>query len=53
MMIDLGKYGGAILSCYAVTLGLLLLLFVMSWIRGRRVAKQLHEIEQRRVNKNG
>ncbi len=52
-MIELGKYGGAILGSYGITIGLLLVLLLFSWMRGRRIAKALHEIEQRRAKKNG
>ncbi|MCF6317459.1 MAG: heme exporter protein CcmD [Marinosulfonomonas sp.] len=49
MMPDLGKYQTEVLASYAVTLVLLLGLLAMSWIKGRRVAKALREVEERRV----
>lgn len=52
MMPDLGKYHGEVLASYAVTLLLLLGLFVFSWIKGRRIAAALREVEERRA-KNG
>jgi len=48
MMPDLGKYQNEVIASYAVTLLLLLLLLVFSWFRGRRVAKALREVEERR-----
>jgi heme exporter protein CcmD len=53
MMLDLGKYGSEILASYAVTILLLLALLASSWIKGRRVAKALREIEERRAKKHG
>ena len=52
MMPDLGKYQNEVLASYAVTLLLLLGLLAISWIKGRRVAKALREVEERRM-KNG
>ncbi len=52
MMPDLGKYQNEVLASYAVTLLLLLGLLALSWIKGRRVAKALREVEERRL-KNG
>lgn len=52
MMPDLGKYQTEVLASYAVTLILLLGLLALSWVRGRRTAKALREVEDRRA-KNG
>ncbi len=52
MMPDLGKYQNEVMASYAVTLLLLLALLLFSWVRGRRVAKSLREVEERRA-KNG
>jgi len=52
MMPDLGKYQNEVLASYAVTLLLLLGLLGLSWIKGRRIAKALREVEERRM-KNG
>ena len=49
MMPDLGKYQNEVLASYAVTILLLLGLLAISWIKGRRVAKALREIEERRA----
>ncbi|HHI69714.1 MAG TPA: heme exporter protein CcmD [Rhodobacteraceae bacterium] len=51
-MPDLGKYQNEVIASYLVTLLLLLLLLLFSWIKGRRVAKALREVEERR-RKNG
>jgi len=52
MMPDLGKYQNEVIASYVVTLLLLLALLLFSWVRGRRVAKALREVEERRA-KNG
>jgi len=52
MMPDLGKYQNEVVASYVVTLLLLLLLLVLSWIKGRRIARALREVEDRRA-KNG
>lgn len=49
MMPDLGKYQAEVLASYAVTVVLLLGLLAISWIKGRRVAKALREVEERRA----
>jgi len=49
MMPDLGKYQSEILASYAITLVLLLGLLAISWIKGRRIAKALREVEERRA----
>lgn len=45
MMPELGKYAEAVLSSYAVSLVLLLVLTVASIRRARRVRKELQDIE--------
>ncbi|MBL3586245.1 heme exporter protein CcmD [Rhodovulum sulfidophilum] len=45
---DLGKYAVAVLSSYAVTMGLIAVLIAVSLWRGARVRRQLAEIEARR-----
>ncbi|MCG7492525.1 heme exporter protein CcmD [Thalassobius sp. Cn5-15] len=52
MMPDLGKYADAVLSSYAVSLGLILALVVLSVARARRVRTALEEVEAR-VKKHG
>ncbi|WP_298801737.1 heme exporter protein CcmD [uncultured Lentibacter sp.] len=47
MMPELGKYAAEVLSAYAVTLGLLLALVLVSVARARRVKGELEEIEHR------
>lgn len=49
MMPDLGKYQAEVLSAYAVTLVLLVALVVLSWLRARKVRRQLDEVEERRA----
>ncbi|WP_407496577.1 heme exporter protein CcmD [Pseudooceanicola sp. MF1-13] len=46
-MPDLGKYADAVLSSYAVSLVLLVALIALSIARSRRVARELHEVEER------
>ncbi len=48
MMPDLGKYAGAVLSSYAVSILLIVGLVALSIIRARRVRRGLDEIEARR-----
>ena len=47
MMPELGKYAGAVLSSYGVSLALLALLVVMSVLRARKVKAELDQIESR------
>lgn len=51
-MPELGKYADAVLSSYAISVGLIIALVVISVMRARRVKAQLHEIETR-GRKNG
>lgn len=48
MMPDLGKYADAVLSAYAATIALILLLVIFSWVQSRRTKAALKEIEDRR-----
>ena len=48
MMPDLGKYAGAVLGAYGISLALLLALVAVSLWRARRVRAQLAEVEARR-----
>ncbi len=52
MIPDLGKYAGAVMGAYAVSIVLLVLLVAVSMWRGARVRRQLDEIEARRA-RNG
>ena len=45
MMPDLGKYADAVLSAYAVSILLLVVLVVMTLIRGRKVRAEMDEID--------
>ena len=47
MMPDLGKYADTVLSAYAVSLPLLLVLVIVSIRRGRAVKKQLEAVENK------
>lgn len=47
MMPELGKYAGAVLSSYAVSLGLIVLLVFLSLRRARRVRAELEKVEER------
>lgn len=46
-MPDLGKYAEAVLSSYAVSIGLIVALVAVSVLRARKVRAQLDEVEQR------
>jgi heme exporter protein D len=47
MMPDLGKYADAVLSSYAISILLLVVLVAFSVARARRVQAELDEVEQR------
>ncbi|WP_412174847.1 heme exporter protein CcmD [Actibacterium sp. XHP0104] len=47
-MPDLGKYAGAVLGSYAVSLGLLAGLIILTLWRGARIKRQLAAMENRR-----
>ncbi|MGP6085701.1 heme exporter protein CcmD [Antarctobacter jejuensis] len=50
MMPELGKYAGAVLSSYAVSLGLIVALVIFSVWRARRVRAELKKVEERVKN---
>ena len=52
-MLDLGKYAGAVLSAWGVTLALLALVIVMSWLQSRKAKRELEAIEARRKAQGG
>ncbi len=47
MMLDLGKYADTVLSAYAASIVLLVLLVAFSLWRGRRVRTEMQELEAR------
>lgn len=47
MMPDLGKYGDAVITAYGASIILLVLLVVVSVMRGRRVRAEMDKIEKR------
>jgi len=47
-MLDLGKYAGAILGSWGITLGLLAVMVVLTWVQARRAKRKHDEIEARR-----
>jgi len=51
-MVELGKYAGAVLSAYGVTMVLLVLLMVATWRRSVKVKAALDAAEERQ-KKNG
>ncbi|MCE8009574.1 MAG: heme exporter protein CcmD [Aestuariivita sp.] len=51
-MPDLGKYADAVLSAYAASIVLLVVLVVMTVLRGRKVRAEMARIEEQR-SKNG
>lgn len=48
MMPDLGKYADAVLSAYAASIVLLVLIVVLTLWRGRRVRAEMEALEARR-----
>ncbi len=52
-MLELGKYAGAVLSAWAVTLGLLLLLGLVTWRQSVKAKARLAAAEERRKARNG
>jgi len=48
MIPELGKYAGAVLSSYGLSIGLILMLVAVSLRRSRRVKAELQEVEMRR-----
>lgn len=52
MMPDLGKYAETVLSAYAVSVVLIVVLVLLSIRRGRKVKSQLEAVEKK-VRKNG
>ena len=52
MMPDLGKYAQAVLSSYAVSIAVLVVLVAMSVWRARKTRRELTDIEQR-VRRDG
>ncbi len=50
MMPELGKYAPEVLSAYALTLGLIAALVVLTWVRARRVKRALDAAEARRAH---
>ena len=47
MMPELGKYAGAVLSSYAVSIALIVALVLVSVARARKVRAELEKIEER------
>ena len=52
MMPDLGKYADTVLSAYAASIVLLVLLVALTLWRGRRVRHEMEKVEARR-SRNG
>lgn len=52
MMPDLGKYADTVLSAYAVSIVLLLVLVILSLRRARKLKNQMEAIEKK-VKSNG
>ena len=47
MIPDLGKYAGTVLSAYAASILLLVVLVVFSVTRGRKIRAKMEKVEQR------
>ncbi len=52
MMPDLGKYAETVLSAYAASILLLVVLIAFSILRGRKVRAEMDRVEQR-VSRDG
>ena len=50
-MPELGKYAGAILGAWGITLALIALLIVLTWVQSRAAKRKHDEIEARRKGK--
>lgn len=50
-MPELGKYAGAVMWSWAVTLGLIAVLLVLTWVQSRKARAKLDAIEARRAGK--
>lgn len=53
MMPDLGKYAGAVLSSYAASIALIVVLVAFSLWKAARVKRALREIEARQGKTHG
>lgn len=53
MMPDLGRYAVAVLSSYGATIALLVAVIALTLWQGRRVKRQLDEVETRQGKDNG
>ena len=53
MMPDLGKYAFAVFASYGLTIGLLALTVLGSLWQGRRIKRQLAEVEARQEKSHG
>lgn len=53
MMPDLGRYAVAVLSSYGATIALLVAVIALTLWQGRRVKRQLDEVEARQGKDNG
>ena len=52
-MPELGKYGGAVLGSWGVTLALLAGLILLTWVQSRKAKAKLDAIEARRKSQEG
>jgi heme exporter protein D len=48
-MPELGKYAGAVLGSWGVTLALLAAVIIVTWVQSRKARRALDEIETRRI----
>ena len=46
-MVELGKYAGAVLSAWGLSLGALVLLSLVTWVQARKAKQELNAAEQR------
>ncbi len=52
-MMELGKYAGAVIGSYAVSVALIVVLVALSIWQSARVKRALNEVEARQEKKNG
>jgi heme exporter protein D len=53
MIPDLGKYAVAVLSSYGLSVAMIVGLVLLSYVQGRRVKRQLADVEARQGKTDG
>ena len=52
-MVELGKYAGAVLGAWGVTLALIALLIALTWVQSLRAKRLLDATEARHAERKG